>query len=43
MELGRYQERFRVIELAILEGAANGVEADDVVGSQVHVNDHGRE
>ena len=35
--------RFRVIEFAISEGAADGAEADHVVGGGVYVNDHCRE
>ena len=42
-EAGAGWERFRVIQFSISEGAANGAEADDVVGGGVHVDDHGRE
>ena len=39
-EAGAGWERFHVIKFVISEGAADGAEAEDVVGGGVHIDDH---
>ena len=42
-EAGARREGFCIIEFAVLGGAADGAEADDIFSGGVHVGDHGRE